>query len=70
MVPDNTLTPGEPDADQHYITVGFGYRPGKWTIDAFYAIGFYVDRNVDNAILSGEYHSLDNIGGVSIGYRF
>jgi long-chain fatty acid transport protein len=69
-VPNRTLTPGDPDADQHYISVGFGYRPGRWVIDAFYAIGFYVDRKADNAILSGTYHSLTNLGGVSVGYRF
>jgi long-chain fatty acid transport protein len=69
-VPDFTLNPGNPDSDQHFIAVGLGYRPGKWVIDAFYAIGFYVDRQVDNAILSGTYNSLNNLGGVSIGYRF
>jgi long-chain fatty acid transport protein len=69
-VPDKTLTPGDPDTDQHYISLGFGYRPGNWVIDAFYAIGFYVDRQVDNAILRGTYHSLTNLGGVSVGYRF
>ena len=69
-VPGHTLNPGDPDADQHYISLGFGYRAGKWVVDAFYAIGFYVDRKADNAILSGAYHSLTNLGGVSVGYRF
>jgi long-chain fatty acid transport protein len=70
MVPASTLNPGNPDSDQHYLSVGLGYRPGKWVIDGFYAIGFYADRRVDNAILSGKYHSLTNLGGVSVGYRF
>jgi long-chain fatty acid transport protein len=68
--PESTLNPGNPDSDQHYLSVGFGYRPGKWVIDGFYAIGFYVDRKVNNDILSGKYHSLTNLAGVSVGYRF
>jgi len=70
MVPEPTLNPGNPDSDIHFITMGFGYRPGKWGIDAFYAIGFHVDRQVDNAILSGKYNSLSHLGGLSVGHRF
>jgi long-chain fatty acid transport protein len=69
-VPGHTLNPGNPDADVHYLSTGFGFRPGKWVIDAFYAIGFCMDRSVNNAILSGAYHSLTHLGGVSVGYRF
>jgi long-subunit fatty acid transport protein len=69
-VPASTLNPGNPDSDQHYLSVGFGYGLGKWVIDGFYAVGFYVDREVDNTILPGKYHSLTNLGGVSVGYRF
>jgi long-subunit fatty acid transport protein len=69
-VPDFTLNPGNPDSDQHFIALGIGYRPGKWVIDVFYAVGFFVGREVHNPILSGTYNSLTNLGGVSIGYRF
>lgn len=70
VVPDRTLNPGNPDSDQHYLAMGFGYRTGKWVIDVSYVIGFYVDRKADNTILSGAYHSLSHASGVSIGYRF
>jgi long-chain fatty acid transport protein len=69
-VPEQSLDPGDPDADEHIFSMGLGYRKGNWVIDAFYAIGFYVDRSVNNAILSGTYHSLANSGGVTIGHRF
>ncbi len=69
-VPESTLSPGNPDSDQHYLSVGFGYRPGKWVIDGFYAIGFFLDRKVQNPILTGTYHSLSQLGGLSLGYRF
>jgi long-chain fatty acid transport protein len=69
-VPERTLSPGNPDSDQHYVSVGFGFRPGKWVIDGFYAIGLFPDRKVENAILSGTYHSRNQLCGVNVGYRF
>jgi long-subunit fatty acid transport protein len=51
-VPDRTLSPDNPDSDQHNLAIGFGYKTGKFVIDLFYNIGIFVDRKVTNPILS------------------
>jgi long-chain fatty acid transport protein len=67
-VPAHTLEPGNPDSDQHNFSIGFGYIINKWVIDAFYNAGFFEDRKVDNAILSGEYENFIHYTGFSVGY--
>jgi long-chain fatty acid transport protein len=68
-VPDHTLAPGNPDADVHNLSVGFGYRTGRWTLDGFYDLGLYESRRVDNAILAGKYENRVHFLGFSAGYR-
>lgn len=70
QVPGLTLNPGNPDSDQHNITVGFGYKIRKWEVDAFYIAGFFHDRRINNAILSGTYQSFAHYTGFSIGQKF
>lgn len=69
-VPMHTLEPGNPDSDQHAITVGFGYTVGKMVIDLFFLAQFYESRTVENGILSGRYLNFLQAAGVSLGYRF
>jgi long-chain fatty acid transport protein len=69
-VPGLTLNPGNPDSDQHNITVGLGYKIRQWTVDAFYCAGFFHDRRINNPILSGTYQSLAHYAGFSIGLKF
>jgi long-chain fatty acid transport protein len=69
-VPERTLTPANPDANQHSFAVGFGYHIRKWIIDSFYTAGFFEDRTVENDILSGTYENFTHYGGISIGYQF
>lgn len=69
-VPDRTLSPANPDADQHNFSIGFGYKIGKWVVDFFYNAAFFEDRTVDNSILSGEYENFVHYIGNSVGYRF
>jgi len=69
-VPEHTLGPGNPDANQHNFSVGLGYRTGRWTIDAFYNAGFFEDRSISNSIITGEFDSQTHAIGSSIGYRF
>lgn len=69
-VPDHTLNPGNPDADQHSLSVGFGYKKEKWAFDFFYAADIFEDRAVDNDILKGKYENLAHFIGLSLGYRF
>lgn len=69
-VPGHTLDPGNPDADQHNYSVGFGYRGARWVLDAFYNLGVFETRRADNAILAGRYDNRVHYLGVSTGYRF
>lgn len=70
FVPDHTLDPGNPDSDQHNFAFGFGYRKNRTVIDAFYNIGFFEKRSVNNAILTGDYENLIHYAGMSAGYNF
>ncbi len=70
QVPDQTLEPGNPDADQHNISIGFGYRDSPFTLDGFYNVSLYRDRSVRNGILSGTYENVAHFFGVSIGRIF
>jgi long-chain fatty acid transport protein len=69
-VPDSTLEPGNPDANQHNLTLGLGYRTGRVTLDGFYMIGIYRGRTVDNAVLPGTYDNSVHYFGISVGYAF
>ena len=69
-VPDRTLSPDNPDSDQHNFALGFGYKTGKYVIDAFYNVTFLADREVTNPILSGKYENMIHAVGFSLGYRF
>ena len=69
-VPDHTLEPGNPDADQHNISIGAGYRAASWWIDGFYDIALFRDRSVQNGILDGTYENLTHYAGVSVGRSF
>jgi long-chain fatty acid transport protein len=69
-VPGSTLNPGNPDSDQHNITLGFGYKIRQWQVDAFYIAGFFHDRKINNTILSGSYSSFAQYTGFSVGQKF
>ena len=73
-VPDHTIEAGNPDSDQHYLSLGFGHQGKRWTTDAYVSVGVYEDRKVDNIVngmpQQGEYDSDITFAGVSLGYRF
>ena len=69
-VPDHTLSPAYTDGDGHNFSMGFGYKIGKWVVDAFYTVEFFEDREVNNDILSGEYENICHYIGFSIGNNF
>jgi long-chain fatty acid transport protein len=69
-VPERTLSPDNPDADQHNFSIGFGYASKGLVVDAFYNANFFMDRKVENSILSGKYESFRHFIGLSIGYGF
>jgi long-chain fatty acid transport protein len=70
LVPEETLTPANPDADQHTLSLGVGTTVGRLTIDAFFSFCVYADREVANAIADGTYRTLSQGLGVSLGWRF
>ncbi len=69
-VPEHSLSPANPDGDGHNLSIGFGYKTGKWLFDAFYTIEIFQDRDVNNDILSGGYESIAHFIGFSIGNKF
>lgn len=69
-VPDSTLSPAAPDADQHNISCGLGYRINNYWFDTFYMLALYEDRTVNNSILSGTYENSAHYFGIGVGYRF
>lgn len=70
QVPEETLTAATPDAEQHNISIGFGWRQGPWTLDGFYNLGIFKTREVTNANLSGRYDAYLHTFGVSMGREF
>ena len=69
-MPDRTLSPANPDANQHAITTGVGYNMGSYDFDFFYAAGFFEGRRVDNAILSGYYSNFAHYFGLGMNKSF
>ena len=70
MVPESTLGPGCPEANQHNLCLGFGVNLRRWVIDTVYIAEFYQSRTVQNDVLSGTYKNFAHYGGLSVGYRF
>lgn len=69
-VPGFALSPGNPDANQHGVSSGIGYKWGPFTFDTFYIADFFERRSVSNNILSGEYRSFTHIMGSSVSYKW
>ena len=69
-VPDHTLDPSCPDSDQHNFSIGLGINRGSMIFDFFYTADFYVNRSVNNDILSGKYENFTHFAGFSIGRKF
>jgi long-chain fatty acid transport protein len=69
-VPEKTLSPAAPDADQHNFSIGLGYRHGAYWLDTFYMLSLFEDRKVTNSILSGKYESTSHYFGFGFGYKF
>ncbi len=69
-VPDQTLEPGNPDADQHNISIGLGYKYAPLIVDGFYNVSLYRDRSARNGILNGTYENIAHYLGVSVSRTF
>jgi len=69
-VPDQALNPGNPDADQHSFSIGFGYKKENFVLDCFYLADFLKNRTTYNTILQGAYRGFAQFVGFSVGYHF
>lgn len=70
VVPEYTLGPENPDADQHNFSIGAGWQKGQFTLDWFYDLGLFEKQRVNNTLLSGRYDTETHYFGMSFGYRF
>jgi len=71
FVPEHTLNAGNPDSNQHNVSIGLGYNLSEKTVlDLFYNAGFFEKRKINNSLLSGEYDSFIQYAGFSLGYTF
>jgi long-chain fatty acid transport protein len=69
-VPDETLSPTIPDANQNVFTIGLGYQKGRHAFEFGYGLDFYEDRTVTtnpNPALNGRYEF--NVHLFSLAYR-
>jgi long-chain fatty acid transport protein len=69
-VPDHTLDAANPNAVQHNVSAGLGYKTKNFVFDFFYNASFHEDRKVNNDILSGKYENFIHSFGFSIGKKF
>ncbi|GAK56812.1 membrane protein involved in aromatic hydrocarbon degradation [Candidatus Vecturithrix granuli] len=73
-IPDKVHGPELPTNDRQNITLGFGYRWNKMTIDLAYAHLFIKDRTVTESLRSpkplGDYECSANVFGIGLTYKF
>lgn len=69
-VPSRTMSPANPDADQHSMSLGLGYKRNKWYIDFFYMFEIFKNRSVDNEEVKGDFKTFAHFAGLSFGYKF
>lgn len=70
VVPEYTLGPENPDADQHNFSIGVGWQKDQLTVDWFYNLGLFEKQRVNNTLLKGSYDTEAHYLGMSFGYRF
>lgn len=73
-IPNKVHGPELPTNDRQNITLGFGYRWNKMTIDLAYAHIFIKDRTVTESLRSpkpvGEYECSGDVFGIGLTYKF
>jgi len=63
-VPDSTLSPTIPDADQNVFTIGLGYSSGHHSVEVAYGLDFYEKRTVPSGTYDIDVHLM------SAAYRY
>jgi len=72
-VPDETYSPSIPDADQHAVAAGVGYRGGRHRFDLAYSRVFYEDREITqniNPAFLGRYEVDVHLISAAYGFSF
>src|SRR3990170_3192283 len=84
-IPNRTLNPAIPGADQLSLNGGFGYKLGRLSVDLGYAAVFYKTRRITNNEIEGlpatgvpftgapgkdKHETFNNFVSLSFGYRF
>jgi long-chain fatty acid transport protein len=72
-VPDSTLSPTIPDANQNVLTVGLGYRHGQHSVEGGYGLDFYDRRNITsnlNPAFNGTYDVTVHLFSFAYRYAF
>lgn len=70
-VPDATFSPAIPDADQHTVTFGVGYRRGRHRAELAYAPVFYEDRTIPApSLVAGRYTFTVHLVSAAYGFSF
>lgn len=72
-VPDRTLSPTIPDADQNVLTVGLSYRHGRHAVEAAYGLDFYDRRTItanQNPAFNGVYDLKVHLFSTAYRYSF
>jgi long-chain fatty acid transport protein len=72
-VPDATLSPTIPDANQNVMTLGLGWKSGHSTLELSYGLDFYDDRNItqnQNPAFNGKYTFTVHLFSVGYTYSF
>jgi long-subunit fatty acid transport protein len=84
-IPNRTLNPAIPGADQLSLNGGLGYKLGSLSVDLGYAAVFYKTRRITNNEIEGlpatgvpftgapgkdKYETFNNFVSLSFGYRF
>lgn len=79
-VPEENWRPSLPDTEVHFLTSGFGYQMGNFTLDGALQVLFFekrvIDNNVDNnelltsSSIDGEYDSFGLGFSLGLTYKF
>jgi len=78
-VPSGRFETSLPDSDRQGLSIGTGYTSGSITVDVSYLYLRFNNRTINNSLaggsapvasLNGEYKSVAQLAGITIGYKF
>ena len=72
-VPDGTLSPAIPDANQHVFTIGINFTWKRHAVEAAYGLDLYDDRDISNSYqpaFNGSYDITVHLLAFAYRYRF